>query len=96
MSSRGERFSEAFVSHPAIAEITSAPAAGFDQVERQGDEPEELRFERAVAAEALRRTQEQFPHAAPGYVDPLIRDAVRRQYRRLQAEDARHLRDALS
>ena len=85
MTNRAERFAGAFVEHPGVIHETSAPAPGFDQVERTGDVPEELASERAVAVEAERLTRERFPHAAPGYIDPRIRDAVRKRLLREEA-----------
>ncbi len=70
--------------HPSIPQSTSAPAPGYTDVHGpiSEDVPDELAFERAVSAEAQRRTAEAFPHALAGYIHEPIREAVRRELRR--------------
>lgn len=66
--------------HPGVpADSTGAP--GFDQVHGHvpDDVPDDLAFEREVAAIAAKRTAERFPDALPGYIHPPIREAVRRE-----------------
>ena len=80
----GDKFTERLLAaQAATPAVTEHPAPGYDAVEGASEDvPDELAFERAVAEEAGRRTALAFPHAAPGYIDPRIREKVRREMNR--------------
>ena len=84
-------FKSSNAGHPSIPQNTTAPAPGFEEVERTAEPDDFLAFEREIADEARRLTAEKFPGIPAGTINEGIRYQVRQRRIRLQREDARHL-----